>query len=123
MFRFQSTYIVKVNDDLGSPTYWNARFQDLDLRINATESYAATITTAADEVSNVGLTRINATIQPLIDSITTQITTLTASVTALEALVLTDQNNITLQLNTLLATANTLVANLESLGVVQDGTF
>jgi hypothetical protein len=122
-FRFQSTYIVKTNDDLGSPTYWNTRFQDIDIRINACESYAATINSAVDSVIAQGINRVNTTVTPLVDSITAQINTLTANVATLENLVVTDQNSVVSQLNTLLATAQTLVANLQSLGTIQDGTF
>lgn len=123
MYRFQSTYKVSVNDDLGSATFWNNRFQDIDLRINLTESYAATINGAVDEVISQGLNRINSTVQPLIDSATSQINTLTGEVTSLQNIVVTDQNSVIGQLNTLLATAQTLVANLQSLGTIQDGTF
>jgi hypothetical protein len=122
-FRYQSTYIVKTGDDLGSATYWNTKFQDLDLRINLTESYAAQINAQADSVGALGLARINSEIQPVVDTITAQVATLTTTVTNLQNLVVTDQNNIVGQLNALLATAQTLVANLQSLGTIQDGTF
>lgn len=122
-FRFQSTYIVKVGDDLGSPTYWNTKFQDIDVRLNFVESYASQITSQADDVATLGLARINSQIQPVVDAINAQVATLSTSVTNLQALVISDQNNITSQLDALLATAQTLVANLQSLGTVQDGTF
>lgn len=122
-FRFQSTYIVKIGDDLGSQTYWNTRFQDIDLRINATESYTATINNAVDEIASLGIARIDSEIQPAVTAIQNQITTLGASVTALQNLVVSDQNNITSQLGALLVTAQTLIANLQSLGTISDGTF
>src|ERR1700729_1811072 len=117
-FRFQSTYIVKIGDDLGSATYWNLRLQDIDLRLNATESYAATINASADSISTLGIARINADIQPAITAIEAQIAALSTSVTTLQGLVITDQNNITTQLAAILVTANGLLANLESLGTI-----
>lgn len=122
-FRFQSTYIVKVNDDLGSPTYWNTRFQDIDLRLNATESYASQIDASANEISTLGIERVNSAIQPTINNLNAQIVTLSTAVSNLQGLVITDQNNITNQLAALLTTAQTLIANLESLGTIADGTF
>jgi hypothetical protein len=122
-FRFQSIYKVSVNDDLGSATFWNSRFQDIDVRLNATESYSATIDDAIAEVIALGLARVDTTIQPSIDTLTTEINTLTTSVAALQNIVVTDQNNVINQLNTLLTTAQTLVANMQSLGTISDGTF
>jgi hypothetical protein len=121
--RFQSTYIVKINDDLGSQTYWNTRFQDIDVRLNFVESYAAQINAQADSVGALGLSRINSEIQPVVDAITAQVASLTTTVTNLQNLVVEDQNNVVGQLNALLVTAQTLVANLQSLGTIQDGTF
>ena len=122
-FRFQTTYIIKTGDDLGSQSYWNTRFQDIDVRLNFVESYAAQITAQADSVGALGLARINSEIQPVVDTITAQVAALTTTVTDLQNLVVADQNNVVGQLNTLLAQAQALVANLQSLGVIQDGTF
>ena len=122
-YRFQSTYIVRVNDDLGSATYWNTKFQDIDLRLNFVESYAAQITASSDSIIALGLSRINTTVQPVLDALIIDFNNLTVSVDALQNLVVTDQDNVVGQLNTLLATAQTLVANLQSLGTISDGTF
>lgn len=122
-FRFNTVYIVKINDDLGSATYWNTRFQDIDLRLNAVEIYAATINNAVDEITTLGIARINSDIQPAVNAIQANIATLATSVTSLQNTVISDQNNITSQLSALLVTAQTLIANLESLGTVADGTF
>jgi hypothetical protein len=121
--RFQTTYQVLQGDDLGSATYWNLRLQDIDVRLNAVESYAATINGMADSVAAAGIARINTTLGPYMDSLTAEVNATSVTVAALEALVVTDQNNVIGQLDTILATAQTLIANLESLGTIQDGTF
>jgi uncharacterized iron-regulated protein len=121
--RFNSTYKVNINDDLGSTTYWNVRFQDIDVRLNAVESYTATINSIADQVAAQGIARINATVQPFMDGLVAQLNALTTTVASLQNSVLVDQGNLTDQLNTLLAEGQTLIDNLESLGTISDGTF
>ena len=122
-FRYQSSYIVKSGDDLGSATYWNTRFQDIDLRLNFTESYSATINTAADNVTAVGIDRINNTLNPFMNSIIAQIATLSTSIDGLQGQIIADQDSVVIQLNALLAQGQTLIANLQSLGTISDGTF
>jgi len=130
MLHYDSLYKVNNGDDLGSATFWNGRFQDIDLRLNLTESYSQNITDAINSVTTLGLERLNLTIDPaisaLIDQLNTlqgQVATATTQVTALQNQVITDQNSITAQLNALLAQAQGLVNNLQSLGSVQGGTF
>lgn len=121
--RFASTYQVNVNDDLGSATFWNVRFQDIDVRLNAVESYTSTINDIEDQVVAQGINRINTTIQPFMDGLVAQLNTLTTTVASLQNSVLTDQGNLNDQLNTLLTEGQTLIDNLESLGTISDGTF
>ena len=45
--RYATTYIVKAGDNLGAASYWNLRLQDIDIRLNAVESYTADINAAA----------------------------------------------------------------------------
>lgn len=123
MYRFDSTYKVKVNDDLGSATFWNNRFQDIDLRINFTENYAETINSAVEELVVRGLAQVNAAINPGLSTLNAQLVTLTNNVTALENLVIADQTDVVDQLNALLVTAQTLVAAMQGLGTISDGTF
>lgn len=124
-FRFDSYYRVNVNDDLGSPVYWNQRFQDIDVRVNALESSSLVlqIAGAVDQVTQAGIARINDTITPVINTATANVTALQTSVTALQNLVVTDQNSIISQMNALLAQAQGIVNNLQTLGTIQDGTF
>lgn len=120
---FERFYKVKPNDDLGSSTFWNSRFQDIDLRLNAAESQFDKFDTASQAVIDAGILRINTTFQPLLDSLITQTNTTTAAVVALQNTVITDQDSITVQLNALLSQAQALVANLQSLGTIEGGTF
>lgn len=125
MYRFDSVYRVNNNDDLGSPSYWNTRFQDIDVRVNSVENatLAAQIQGAVDLVTQAGIARINDTITPLVNNITANVNALQSDVTALQNLVVSDQNNIISQMNSLLAQAQSIVSNLEALGTIQDGTF
>lgn len=123
MFRYDTVYKVKVNDDLGSPTYWNTRLQDIDLRLNSCEQYASTISDTVDQVTDDALARVNDIINPYITALETQINGLVTQVNGLQDLVITDQNNINQQLNNLLTQGQTLVDNLANLGAISDGTF
>ena len=125
MYRFDSVYRVNNNDDLGSPSYWNQRFQDIDVRVNSVENATLTaqIQSAVDLVTQAGIARINDTITPLINNTTANVNALQADVTALQELVVTDQNNVISQLNSILTQAQAILSNLETLGTIQDGTF
>jgi hypothetical protein len=123
MLRYQTTYIVKVNDDLGAPSYWNLRFQDIDIRLNSVETFAAASGAAAQEVIDAGIARIDNTLQPAINAALAEVATLTTSVNNLQGAVLTNENNALDALNALLTEANGIIANLESLGIVSGGTF
>ena len=130
MYHYDSLYKVSNGDDLGSATYWNGRFQDLDLRLNTVEGYSQDITDAINSVTQLGLERVNLTIDPFITTLIDQINALSAQiaglstqVTSLENQVITDQNSVTNQLNALLAQAQAEVNNLQSLGAISDGTF
>lgn len=122
-FRFDTVYKVNVNDDLGSATFWNTRFQDIDLRLNSVELYASTIDSTVTQVTNDALARVNTIVNPYITSLETEINGLSAQVTSLQDSVVTDQNNVNQQLNALLAQGQVLVNNLASLGSLSDGTF
>ena len=112
MLRFSTVYIVRVDDDLGSPTYWNGRFQDIDIRLNAVEAFTNVANNASQSIINTGIARINDTLQPAIAAAQAQVTTLSGSVT--------DVND---QLNTLVSEAQGIVSTLESLAIVDGGTF
>lgn len=123
MFHYESLYEVNNGDDLGSASYWNLRFQDIDLRLNAVEAYAGTINSAADSVTTQALDRVNNIVNPYITSLENQINSLSSQVSSLQSSVVTDQNNVNSQLSALLAQGQTLVNNLSSLGDLSDGTF
>lgn len=122
-FRFLTVYQVSVGDDLGSASYWNARFQDIDLRLNAVEQYSSTIDSTVATVTDQALAQVTTLVDPYINSLESQINGLSTQVSALNNSVLTDQANVTSQLNALLAQGQTLVDNLSSLGALSDGTF
>lgn len=122
-FHFQTLYQVNNGDDLGSGTYWNQRFQDIDLRLNAVEAYASTINASADSVTTQALDRVNNIVNPYITSLEDQINSLSSQVSSLQSSVVTDQDNVNNQLAALLAQGQTLVNNLSSLGDLSDGTF
>lgn len=122
-FRFATVYQVNNGDDLGSATYWNTRFQDIDIRLNAVEAYSTTIQDTVTQVSDDALARVNDIVDPYITSLEDQINTLSASVTALQSSVVADQNNVNSQLSALLVQGQALVDNLSNLGAVSDGTF
>jgi hypothetical protein len=123
MFRYSSLYVVKPGDNLGSASYWNPRFQDLDLRLNEVESFTSNIDDAAQQVIDAGIYRIDNTFQPALNALIAEIGTLSGSVAELQDTVIADQNNITVQLNALLSTAEGLVAELESLATIDGGAF
>lgn len=64
--RFEE-YKVKRGDNLGSPDFWDRRFEDLDVRLHARELDGGRMADAADQLIQVGLTRLNDTMTPLID--------------------------------------------------------
>jgi hypothetical protein len=123
MLRYSTTYEVKVKDNLGAPSYWNIRLQDIDVRLNAVETLSSQWDTASQEIINAGIDRINNTLQPAIDAFILQLNTLSSSTASLQATILGDQANVTETLNNLLLEATAIVSNLESLGTVDGGTF
>ena len=123
MLRYDLAYKVQIGDDLGSPTYWNSRWQDIDVRVNACESFTGSIDQAISDVIAQGLNRIDGTLVPIINNLVDQVNQLTAEVANLQGTVLTDQQSVTTQLNALLAQAQAIVNNLQTLGTVQGGTF
>lgn len=123
MFRYLSTYQVQNGDDLGSATYWNTRFYDIDVRLNSCEIYASTITDAVDNITTLGLARINDAIQPYVTTLEGQITGLQIQINGFANTIISDQADVISQLNTLLAQGQTYVTNLQTLGTVSDGTF
>jgi flagellar hook-basal body complex protein FliE len=123
VLNFARVYEVAAGDDLGSSTFWNQRFQDIDLRLNAVEAFTNVANDASDQIINAGIARINTSFQPLLNSLIVQVNETTTAVAALEATVVTDQNSVTAQLTALLAAAQGLVTNLEGLGTVDGGTF
>lgn len=123
MFRYDSVYIVNAGDDLGSSSYWNFKFKDIDIRLNSVEAFTSDAEVASQTIIDAGISRINDTIQPYLDSLTTQANALAITVSSLQGQVLTDQGNLTAQLANLVATANAIIANLESLGTIDGGTF
>ena len=79
--RFE-TYQVKRNDDLGDPDYWNSRFQDIDLRLQAREQDADRLDGAIDDLNDVGLARLNETFTPLIEAAEDRLTNIGAAFNA-----------------------------------------
>lgn len=63
-------YEIKRGDNLADPSFWNRRFEDVDLRIHALEAAATAVEDAAQEVIAVGLQRLNETFGPLIQQST-----------------------------------------------------
>lgn len=123
MLRFDLAYKVQIGDDLGSPTYWNSRWQDIDVRVNACESFTGSIDQAISDVIAQGLNRIDTTLVPIINTLVDQVNSLTAEVDNLENTVVSDQQSVTQQLQALLTQAQGIVNNLQTLGAVQGGTF
>lgn len=121
--QFESLYVVVVGDNLGDPGFWNLRFENIDVRLNAVEGFTNTANEAATEIINAGITQINEVFTPLLQSLVTQVDDMETTVSGLEQTVISDQNSVTEQLQSLLTQAEGLVSDLESLGVVDGGTF
>lgn len=123
MFHYDSLYQIRKDDDLGSASFWNLRFRDIDLRLNTVESFTARIDTAVSEVETAGLNRINTTLTPYVDALVDRFNELQGQVEDLTDVATVDVASTTATLNGLIAQAQTLVNNLQSLGSVQGGTF
>jgi hypothetical protein len=123
MLRFEQAYKVKVNDDLGSSSFWNVRLQDIDLRLNAGEAQYAKFDSAAQQIIDAGINRINTTIQPLLDGLIEVVNTATINVAALELAVTGDQASLDAQMTAILASANAILTELEALGTYDGGSF
>lgn len=64
--RYQQHYRIKIGDNLGSPDFWNPRFQDIDLRLVQVEGLNIRADVAVQQIIQLGIDRINATFDPLI---------------------------------------------------------
>jgi hypothetical protein len=64
--RRYDVYKLKRNDNLGDPVFWNTRFEDIDLRLAASEDAAAELQKTADSIAALALSRLNETFMPLI---------------------------------------------------------
>lgn len=121
--RYDTFYKIKVGNNLGDPNFWNPILEDIDLRLNAAELQYAKFDSAAQSIIAAGIDRINNTLQPLINAQVTAVNNLAAQVAALNDSINSESGSTTAQLNALLAEAEAAVANLESLGVIDGGTF
>jgi hypothetical protein len=90
--RYDQLYKIKQGDDLGDPTRWNPKFQDIDLRLAALEGTFSKIDAAVAEVTALGISRLNTTFAPLIQSLTNQINATNALVAQAQADVATLEN-------------------------------
>ncbi len=59
-------YRVNRGDNLGDPEFWNRRFEDVDIRVDALDQSSQRVDTALDEVVAEGLNRLNNVITPLV---------------------------------------------------------
>jgi|SRR6185312_1680336 len=123
MFRFDSTYKVRPRVNLADPTFWNERFRDIDLRLNACEAFSVVAKTASDEIINEGIRRIDETLQPAINQAITEVTALSSQVSVLITTISGGQADFTAQMNLLLSQANATVALLNATGTIDGGTF
>jgi phosphopantetheine adenylyltransferase len=112
MLRFSTVYIIKVGDDLGSPTYWNTRLRDIDVRLNAVEAFTNVANNASQQIIDTGVARINDTLQPAITAAQAEVVSLSGSV-----------SNVNSILTGLVSEAQGIVNTLQSLAVVDGGTF
>lgn len=66
MARRFDRYRVKTRDNLGDPEFWNPRFEDIDLRLHASEEALKDIDAVADRVEGTAISRINEVVTPLV---------------------------------------------------------
>jgi hypothetical protein len=66
--RRSDTYRVKRGDNLGDPEFWNPRFDEIDVRLDAAERTGERVDTVLDEVKEAGLYRLNDVLTPLINN-------------------------------------------------------
>lgn len=66
MARRYEAYRVRTRDNLGDPEFWNARLEDIDLRIAQSEDGVEAINEAAERVEALALDRVNQAIVPLV---------------------------------------------------------
>lgn len=71
--RLYERYQVKRGDNLGDPTFWNRRFEDIDNRMHARELDGDRIDAAVDDLTAVGLQRLNDTFTPVIQQAIAQL--------------------------------------------------
>jgi len=71
--RLYERYQIKRGDNLGDPDFWNTRFEDIDNRMHARELDGDRIDAAVDDLTAVGLQRLNDTFTPVIQSAIAQL--------------------------------------------------
>jgi hypothetical protein len=64
--RYES-YKIKRGDDLGNPDFWNQRFNDLDVRLHASELDRDALDNAVNALEAVALQRLDTTLTPIIN--------------------------------------------------------
>jgi hypothetical protein len=67
--RFDTNYRVKPKDNLGDPEYWNRRFEDVDRRIDSSESALESLNEIEDRVQSIALERLNLVLAPALSQI------------------------------------------------------
>lgn len=75
-------YRVKRRDNLSDSNFWNPRFQDIDVRLNAREGDATRLDDAVDALEAVALQRLADTFTPLIVEAQARLNNLGASFSA-----------------------------------------
>ena len=65
--RFETQYRTKTGDNLGDPTHWNRRFEDIDRRVDANEQALDDVDAVANRVESVALKRIDNVVTPIVE--------------------------------------------------------
>jgi hypothetical protein len=66
-------YRVARGHNLADPAYWNGRLEDIDLRIHARETSDSALEGAVQRVEELGVERVAATLNPLVEQAITKL--------------------------------------------------
>ena len=60
-------YQVARGDNIADPAFWNARLEDIDLRLHARETSDTALDGAVERVEALGVERVAVTLNPLVE--------------------------------------------------------
>ena len=74
--QFEKKYRLKTGDNLGDPSFWNLRLEDIDLRLAKSELALDDLDAVANRVEGAALDRINNVVTPIVVETQTRIRTI-----------------------------------------------